>query len=588
MSSFATPVTDIQCRSRTLGGRAYDAFISYSHESVDLADALQTSLQRLSMPWYRRRPFVRVFRDETSFGAGHDLGDKITEALDDSGHLVLLLSPSSVASPWVDHELAHFLATKGPEHVTFVVESWRGDAGQQALGRLNDFDWDGDDVPPSGARPVRRAAGSRHALDRRGDRPDPEERTVPRRVATIAAAIKNQNKDELVGAIVAMRPRARILTGSIALGALILLVAIAVAVPGWLSARSAQQSAEAAVVAAEARLGELDQELATAQLSLDAAETTLRETETQLSDAESDLAAAAANLAAVESDLTSTQAERDQAQADRDAAARERDAAAAARDEAVTERDATAAARDTAVAARDSAVSERDAASAARTLPSRPRHSRQRAQHRGLGTRRRRVGADHGDRRPRRRRERTRPRPRPTCSKPRRNSTTPRPTWPPPSSNLAAVEADLTSTQADRDQARADRDAAAQERDAAAAARDEALKEVDLQVAVGESVRLAVESTRVFDDDIEVAALSALESVRATSSFPAAPAPSASGVGLAAPVATRGEFPEAIPPGAYVTGSSQGAMYAVAASPWRATLGSVSSSRVPARPTIEW
>ena len=177
-----------------------------------------TSLQRLSMPWYRRRPFVRVFRDETSFGAGHDLGDKITEALDDSGHLVLLLSPSSVASPWVDHELAHFLATKGPEHVTFVVESWRGDAGQQALGRLNDFDWDGDDVPPSArgqfdeplAVDMRWTAGATDlTLKNERFRDD---------VANIAAAIKNQNKDELVGAIVAMQTRARILTGSIASG----------------------------------------------------------------------------------------------------------------------------------------------------------------------------------------------------------------------------------------------------------------------------------------------------------------------------------------------------------------------------------
>ena len=43
----------------------YDAFISYSHSADGrLAPAVQSGLQRLARPWYRRSA-LRVFRDET-------------------------------------------------------------------------------------------------------------------------------------------------------------------------------------------------------------------------------------------------------------------------------------------------------------------------------------------------------------------------------------------------------------------------------------------------------------------------------------------------------------------------------------------
>ena len=46
-------------------GSAYDAFISYSHAADGrLAPAVQTGLQRLARPWYRRWA-LRVFRDDT-------------------------------------------------------------------------------------------------------------------------------------------------------------------------------------------------------------------------------------------------------------------------------------------------------------------------------------------------------------------------------------------------------------------------------------------------------------------------------------------------------------------------------------------
>ena len=47
----------------------YDAFVSYSHaKDKPIAAALQSVVQTLGKPWYRRRA-LRVFRDDTSLAA---------------------------------------------------------------------------------------------------------------------------------------------------------------------------------------------------------------------------------------------------------------------------------------------------------------------------------------------------------------------------------------------------------------------------------------------------------------------------------------------------------------------------------------
>src|SRR6478672_10407431 len=95
----------------------YDAFISYSH-SVDghLAPAVQTGLQRLARPWYRRRA-LRIFRDETGLSVNPHLWGSIERALDESRFFVLVASPAAAASPWVNREVNHWLATKSAETI---------------------------------------------------------------------------------------------------------------------------------------------------------------------------------------------------------------------------------------------------------------------------------------------------------------------------------------------------------------------------------------------------------------------------------------------------------------------------------------
>src|SRR4029077_16397228 len=91
----------------------YDAFISYSHaKDKPIAAALQSAVQRLGKPWYRRRA-LRVFRDDTSLSATPHLWPSIEQALGQSRFLILLASPESARSPWVGKEDAYWVPHKG-------------------------------------------------------------------------------------------------------------------------------------------------------------------------------------------------------------------------------------------------------------------------------------------------------------------------------------------------------------------------------------------------------------------------------------------------------------------------------------------
>jgi tetratricopeptide (TPR) repeat protein len=100
---------------------AYDAFISYSHaKDKPVAAALQSAMQRLGKPWYRRRA-LRLFRDDTSLSATPGLWDSIERALTDSRYLVLLASPEAAASPWVTKEVTWWLAHKSADTLLIAV-----------------------------------------------------------------------------------------------------------------------------------------------------------------------------------------------------------------------------------------------------------------------------------------------------------------------------------------------------------------------------------------------------------------------------------------------------------------------------------
>ncbi len=99
----------------------YDAFFSYSHAADgQLAPALQSGVQRIAKPWWRRRA-SRVFRDQTGLSANPHLWSAIEEALGSSEWFVLLASPEAAASEWVNREVDWWIQHRGPDRILPIV-----------------------------------------------------------------------------------------------------------------------------------------------------------------------------------------------------------------------------------------------------------------------------------------------------------------------------------------------------------------------------------------------------------------------------------------------------------------------------------
>ncbi len=106
--------------SRPQTAFVYDAFISYSHDDRAVAQGIQRGLHRIGKRLGQLRA-LRVFRDSTDLGASPNLWGKVTEALNRSRYMIVVLSPNAVASKWVNKEVGYWLARRGAERLLFVV-----------------------------------------------------------------------------------------------------------------------------------------------------------------------------------------------------------------------------------------------------------------------------------------------------------------------------------------------------------------------------------------------------------------------------------------------------------------------------------
>ena len=106
--------------ARTTGsdGFRYRAFISYSHEDQPWANWLIKALETYRVPQRLLdaetsadplpRRLTPIFRDRDELASASDLGDTIRGALADSANLIVICSPASANSHWVNEEIRAF------------------------------------------------------------------------------------------------------------------------------------------------------------------------------------------------------------------------------------------------------------------------------------------------------------------------------------------------------------------------------------------------------------------------------------------------------------------------------------------------
>ena len=226
------------------GGSVYDGFISYSHASDDLlAPRLQAGLQRFAKPWWKRRA-LRIFRDESSLSANPHLWSSITDALDQSGWFVLLLSPEAAKSDWVNNEVEYWLAHKDSDRIIPVLTD--------GVFGWADGDLTGDSVP----RSLQDAfADEPRWVDLRFGRTEEQlDLSNPEfsaAIADIASAIRGVPKDELASEEVRQHRRTRRTTIGAAIALLVLFLG-ATAAAVYAAAQQSRANDEAQLARARA------------------------------------------------------------------------------------------------------------------------------------------------------------------------------------------------------------------------------------------------------------------------------------------------------------------------------------------------
>ncbi len=114
----------------------YAAFISYAHKDKLWAAWLHRRLENYRVPKNAahdkagRRPLRPVFRDRDELTASSALGPALMAALEGSGHLILLCSPASAKSKWVNEEVRAYKRLHGAARVLpFIVDGEPGTGG---------------------------------------------------------------------------------------------------------------------------------------------------------------------------------------------------------------------------------------------------------------------------------------------------------------------------------------------------------------------------------------------------------------------------------------------------------------------------
>lgn len=107
--------------------REYKAFISYRHLPLDktFAKKLHRRIEHYVIPRALRKNGVKklgyVFRDQDELPLSSNLSDSIVEALDRSEFLIVICSPETPNSQWVQREISYFLEHHDRDHVLALI-----------------------------------------------------------------------------------------------------------------------------------------------------------------------------------------------------------------------------------------------------------------------------------------------------------------------------------------------------------------------------------------------------------------------------------------------------------------------------------
>jgi len=106
----------------------YKAFISYSREDEKYAKKLHTKLETYVIPQelYKKYPNIPkklspIFRDIEQLRAGDKLANKILEKLQNSENLIVICSPRSAKSEWVNKEIIDFKRMHGENRIFPII-----------------------------------------------------------------------------------------------------------------------------------------------------------------------------------------------------------------------------------------------------------------------------------------------------------------------------------------------------------------------------------------------------------------------------------------------------------------------------------
>lgn len=101
----------------------YDVFLSYSRKDEAIAEKLSRRIRQYKPPRATGlgKQRLKVFRDNERLTASSDLSDELNERLHASNKLLLLCSPDSGNSKWVNLEVQEFLKIKSFDSLLFVL-----------------------------------------------------------------------------------------------------------------------------------------------------------------------------------------------------------------------------------------------------------------------------------------------------------------------------------------------------------------------------------------------------------------------------------------------------------------------------------